>query len=65
MIGYALAKLSSPAASLLLVLVLGTLLVPGSVMFVPLFVLMAKLDLVEHLLGRHPSVRGRAASASS
>jgi multiple sugar transport system permease protein len=49
MMGYALAKLRFAGRNLLLVLVLGTLLVPGSVTFVPLFVLMAKLGLVDHL----------------
>jgi multiple sugar transport system permease protein len=47
MVGYALAKLRFAGRNLIFLLVLGTLLVPGSVTLVPLFVLMAKLDLVD------------------
>lgn len=48
MVGYALAKLRFAGKRLLLVLVLGTLLVPGSVLLVPTFVLMSKLGLVDN-----------------
>jgi multiple sugar transport system permease protein len=47
MVGYALAKLRFFGRDKLFLLVLGTLLVPGSVTLVPLFVLMSKLDLVD------------------
>ena len=47
MIGYALAKLRFAGRDLLFLLVIATLLVPGSVTLVPLFVLMSKLDLVD------------------
>jgi multiple sugar transport system permease protein len=47
MVGYALAKLRFAGRNLLFLLVLGTLLVPGSVTLVPLFVLMSRLDLVD------------------
>jgi multiple sugar transport system permease protein len=47
MVGYALAKLRFAGRNALFLLVLGTLLVPGSVTLVPLFVLMAKLELVD------------------
>jgi multiple sugar transport system permease protein len=47
MVGYALAKLRFAGRNALFVLVLGTLLVPSGVVIVPLFVLMAKLDLVD------------------
>lgn len=49
MVGYALAKLRFVGRNALFLLVLGTLLVPGSVTLVPLFVLMAKLELVDNL----------------
>jgi multiple sugar transport system permease protein len=49
MVGYALAKLRFAGKNLVLVLVLGTLLVPGSVLLVPTFVLMSKLGLVDNL----------------
>ena len=42
MVGYALAKLRFAGRELILVLVLATLLVPGSVMLAPLFVLMSR-----------------------
>ena len=45
MLGYALAKLDFPGKRLLFVLVLGTLMVPGVVTFVPLFVLVTNLGL--------------------
>ena len=46
MLGYALAKLSFPGKRILLVVVLGTLMVPSVVTFMPLFVLTANLGLV-------------------
>ncbi len=51
MLGYALAKLHFVGKNKLLLLVLATLMVPGSVMLVPQFVLIAKLDLVNSLTG--------------
>jgi multiple sugar transport system permease protein len=49
MVGYALAKIRFAGRKLIFLLVIGTLLVPGSVTLVPLFVLMAKLELVDSL----------------
>ncbi len=49
MMGYALAKLRFFGRDKLLLLVLGTMLIPGSVTLVPLFVLMAKLNLVDNV----------------
>lgn len=49
MVGYALAKLRFAGRDKLFLLVMGTLLVPASVTVVPLFVLMAKLGLVDTL----------------
>jgi multiple sugar transport system permease protein len=49
MMGYALAKLRFFGRDKLLLLVLGTMLIPGSVTLVPLFVLMSKLNLVDNL----------------
>jgi multiple sugar transport system permease protein len=46
MVGYALAKLEFPGKRALFVLVLITLMVPGVVTFVPLFVVVSKLGLV-------------------
>ncbi|MET0812463.1 MAG: carbohydrate ABC transporter permease [Microbacterium sp.] len=46
MVGYALAKLEFRGKRLLFILVLGTLMVPGVVTFVPLFVLTANLGLI-------------------
>ena len=46
MLGYALAKLSFPGKRILFAVVLGTLMVPSIVTFMPLFVLVANLDLV-------------------
>lgn len=46
MLGYALAKLRFPGKRGLFVLMLGTLMVPGIVTFMPLFVLVANLGLV-------------------
>ena len=49
MMGYALAKLRFFGRDKLLLLVLGTMLIPGSVTLVPLFVLMSKLGLVDNI----------------
>ena len=46
MLGYALAKLDFPGKRVLFVVVLGTLMVPGTVTFMPLFVLTANIGLV-------------------
>jgi multiple sugar transport system permease protein len=46
MLGFALAKLEFPGKRLLFVLVLGTLLVPGVVTFMPLFVVVSNLGLL-------------------
>jgi multiple sugar transport system permease protein len=46
MVGYALAKLRFAGKNLIMLLVLATLMVPGTVTMVPLFVLMSKLNLV-------------------
>lgn len=46
MVGYALAKIDFPGRRALFVVILGTLMVPGMVTFVPLFVLVANLDLI-------------------
>ena len=51
MLGYALAKLHFPGKRLVFVLVLGTLMVPGVVTFVPLFVLTTNLGLTNTLPG--------------
>ncbi len=51
MVGYALAKLDFAGKKVLFVLVLGTLMVPGVVTFVPLFVLTANLGLVNSYPG--------------
>jgi len=50
-LGYALAKLPFPGRRLLFGLVLGTLMVPGMVTFVPLFVVVSKLGLVNTYAG--------------
>ncbi len=47
MVGYALAKMSFPGKRLLFALVMLTLMVPGVVTFVPLFVQTAKLGLLD------------------
>jgi multiple sugar transport system permease protein len=47
MVGYALAKLAFRGKKLVFGLVMGTLLLPGMVTFVPLFVLVANLGLVD------------------
>ncbi|WP_426995964.1 carbohydrate ABC transporter permease [Pseudarthrobacter sp. N5] len=46
MIGYALAKMDFPGKRLLFLVVMVTLMVPGVVTFVPLFVMVSKLGLV-------------------
>ena len=51
MVGYALAKLSFRAKKVVFGLVMGTLLIPGMVTFVPLFVLVANLGLVDSYPG--------------
>ena len=51
MLGYALAKLEFRGKKLLFALVLGTLMIPGVVTFVPLFVLTVNLGLANTLTG--------------
>ncbi|HEX6935044.1 MAG TPA: carbohydrate ABC transporter permease [Actinomycetes bacterium] len=51
MLGYALAKLDFPGKRIIFVLVLGTLMVPGVVTFVPLFVLVSNLGMVNTFPG--------------
>ena len=51
MVGYALAKLTFRGKKLVFALVMGTLLIPGMVTFVPLFVLVANLGLVDSYPG--------------
>jgi multiple sugar transport system permease protein len=51
MLGYALAKLAFRGKRLIFGLVMGTLMVPGMVTFVPLFVLIANLGLVDSYPG--------------
>ena len=51
MLGYALAKLDFPGKRVLFALVLGTLMIPGVVTFVPLFVLTVNLGLANTLTG--------------
>ena len=51
MLGYALAKLDFPGKKALFLIVLGTLMVPGVVTFVPLFVLTTKMGLSNTLIG--------------
>ena len=51
MLGYALAKLHFPGKRLIFALVLGTLMVPGVVTFVPLFVLVSNLGMVNSYPG--------------
>lgn len=51
MLGYALAKLDFPGKRLVFALVLGTLMVPGVVTFVPLFVLTTNIGLTNTLPG--------------
>ena len=51
MVGYALAKMNFRGKKLVFTLVMGTLLIPGMVTFVPLFVLVANLGLVDSYPG--------------
>ncbi len=51
MLGYALAKLHFPGKRVIFTLVLGTLMVPGVVTFVPLFVLVSNLGMVNSFPG--------------
>ncbi len=51
MLGYALAKLAFPGKKIVFGLVLGTLMVPGVVTFIPLFVLTTNLGLANSLPG--------------
>jgi multiple sugar transport system permease protein len=51
MVGYALAKLDFPGKRVLFGLVMITLMVPGVVIFVPLFVIVAKLHLINTYAG--------------
>jgi multiple sugar transport system permease protein len=51
MVGYALAKLTFRGKKLVFTLVMATLLIPGMVTFVPLFVLVANLGLVDSYPG--------------
>jgi multiple sugar transport system permease protein len=51
MLGYALAMLDFPGKRLIFVAVLGTLMIPGVVTFVPLFVIVANAGLVDTLPG--------------
>ena len=51
MVGYALAKLNFRGKKLVFALVMGTLMIPGMVTFVPLFVLVANLGLVDSYPG--------------
>lgn len=51
MLGYALAMLEFPGKKILFGLVMGTLMIPGVVTFVPLFVLVANAHLVNSLPG--------------
>jgi multiple sugar transport system permease protein len=51
MLGYALAKLDFPGKRVLFLIVLGTMMVPFVVTFVPLFVLTTKMGLSNSLIG--------------
>lgn len=51
MVGYAMAKMEFPGKKLLFALVMITLMVPGTVTFVPLFVLVSKLGLINTFPG--------------
>ena len=51
MLGYALAKLEFPGKRLLFLVVMGTLMVPGVALFVPLFVLVNNLGMVNTFPG--------------
>ena len=65
MLGYALAMLDFRASSSLFVVVLATLMIPGVVTFVPLFVLVANAGLIDTLPGLIlPFLVARSASSS-
>ena len=51
MLGYALAMLDFKGKKILFVVVMGTLMIPGVVTFVPLFVLVANVGLIDTLPG--------------
>ncbi|WP_457254913.1 carbohydrate ABC transporter permease [Pedococcus sp. P5_B7] len=51
MLGYALAMLDFKGKKILFVVVMGTLMIPGVVTFVPLFVLVANIGLIDTLPG--------------
>ena len=51
MLGYALAMLDFKGKRILFMVVMGTLMIPGVAMFVPLFVLVANLGLIDTLPG--------------
>ena len=51
MLGYALAKLDFPGKKALFAIVIGTLMIPGVVTFVPLFVLTTRIGLSNTLIG--------------
>lgn len=51
MVGYALAKIDFPGRRALFAVVLGTLMVPGMVTFVPLFVLVSNMGMVNTYAG--------------
>lgn len=51
MVGYALAMLTFRGKRVVFILIMGTLMIPGVVTFVPLFVLVANLGLVDTLPG--------------
>ena len=51
MLGYALAKLRFPGKRVIFALVLGTLMVPAVVLFVPLFVLVSNLGMANSYPG--------------
>jgi len=51
MLGYALAKLEFPGKRVVFALVLGTLMIPGVVTFVPLFVMVTNMGLTNTLTG--------------
>ncbi len=51
MLGYALAKLEFPGKKILFAVVIGTLMIPGVVTFVPLFVFTVQMGLANTLIG--------------
>ena len=60
MLGYALAMLDFKGKKALFGVVMGTLMIPGVVTFVPLFVLVANIGLIDSLPGPDPAVPGGA-----